>query len=97
MKINTVIMRGVNDDELPDFTMYAKEKNVNVRFIEYMPFTSNSWNKDSFISYVEMKERIEKLLPLTALPSNGITKDYMLERLKRNDQFHLFCIRAFLR
>lgn len=82
VKINTVIMRGVNDNELPDFAYYAKEKNVNVRFIEYMPFTSNSWNKDSFISYVEMKERIEKLLPLIALPSNGITKDYMLNGSK---------------
>lgn len=86
-KINTVIMKGVNDDELLDFTNYAKEKNVNVRFIEYMPFTNNSWNKDSFISYAEMKERIEKVFPLTPLPSTGITKDYMLSDFKSKISF----------
>lgn len=38
LKINVVVMRGVNDDEIVDFVEMTREKEVEVRFIEYMPF-----------------------------------------------------------
>ena len=38
VKINCVMMKGVNDKELGDFVEWTKDKNVDVRFIEYMPF-----------------------------------------------------------
>lgn len=38
LKINCVVMRGVNDDEMLDFVELTRERNIDVRFIEYMPF-----------------------------------------------------------
>ncbi len=41
VKVNCVVMRGLNDDELGDFVEMTREKEVDVRFIEYMPFDGN--------------------------------------------------------
>ncbi len=38
------MMRGINDDELPDFVALTRDRPVNVRFIEYMPFDGNVWS-----------------------------------------------------
>ena len=38
LKINCVVMKGVNDMEIPDFVTLTKDKPIEVRFIEYMPF-----------------------------------------------------------
>ena len=51
MKINVVLMNGVNDDELGDFVELTRNDPINVRFIEFMPFNDNKWNHDKFISY----------------------------------------------
>jgi len=60
VKINAVIMKGINDDEIPGFIEFVKERNLNIRFIEYMPFTSNGWNEKEFISYQEIKNIAEE-------------------------------------
>jgi molybdenum cofactor biosynthesis protein A len=65
-KINAVIIRGFNDDELLDFVEFARALSVSVRFIEYMPFPGNNWNQSQYIPFVEMKQRIEsryRLIP----------------------------------
>jgi molybdenum cofactor biosynthesis enzyme MoaA len=41
LKINCVVMKGINDDEILDFVEFTKDKDVYVRFIEYMPFDGN--------------------------------------------------------
>lgn len=61
VKINTVVMRGINDHELLNFVAYTKDMPVNVRFIEYMPFDGNKWNKDKLVPYKEMTQRIESI------------------------------------
>ena len=43
VKVNVVLMRGVNDEELLDFVAMTKDEPINVRFIEYMPFDGNKW------------------------------------------------------
>lgn len=58
VKINCVIMKGFNDVELRDFVNMSKELPVDIRFIEWMPFNDNGWNKDRFFSYEEMMKRI---------------------------------------
>jgi molybdenum cofactor biosynthesis protein A len=58
-KVNTVIMNGVNDDELFNFIDLTKELPIEVRFIEFMPFKGNNWNSDKCISYNEIIERIQ--------------------------------------
>ena len=42
VKLNCVVMRGVNDDELLDFVALTRDADINVRFIEYMPFDGNA-------------------------------------------------------
>jgi cyclic pyranopterin phosphate synthase len=60
VKVNVVVMKGVNDDEISDFVELTRNKNVNVRFIEYMPFDGNVWSTDKLVSYKEMKQEVEK-------------------------------------
>lgn len=50
-KINCVVMNGFNDSELCDFVEMTRDKDVDVRFIEYMPFTGNRWDTDKMITY----------------------------------------------
>lgn len=47
-------MRGFNDDEICDFVELTKDKPINVRFIEFMPFDGNVWNVKKLVSYAEM-------------------------------------------
>lgn len=49
VKINVVVMRGVNEDEILDFVALTKELPVNVRFIEYMPFDDNAWSRNKMV------------------------------------------------
>ena len=58
LKINCVVMRGLNDDEILDFIELTREKNVDVRFIEYMPFDGNRWNTRKMVPYNEMVDII---------------------------------------
>ncbi len=59
IKINTVIIKGFNDDEILDFAKLAKIFNHHIRFIEYMPFgDSNLWDNSKIITSHEIEERI---------------------------------------
>ncbi len=71
LKVNTVVMRGFNDDELLDFVEFANAHALNVRFIEYMPFWDNGWSEVQFISYRQMKEIIEAKYHLVPLQRNS--------------------------
>jgi GTP 3',8-cyclase len=44
VQVNVVVMRGVNDDEVGDFVELTRDRPINVRFIEYMPFDGNVWS-----------------------------------------------------
>ncbi len=80
IKINTVIINGLNDNEINDFVQFAVEKNVNVRFIEYMPFSNNEYDKSKFISFIEIKKIIETIFQLTELENktSSVTRDYQI-------------------
>lgn len=58
VKVNCVVMRGLNDDEVLDFVELTREKDVDIRFIEYMPFDGNKWNTKKMVSYSEMTDII---------------------------------------
>jgi cyclic pyranopterin phosphate synthase len=65
IKINTVLIRGINDDEVEDFIRLALERPLNIRFIEFMPSGEEVINKleNKFISVLEIKENFtEKYL-----------------------------------
>lgn len=83
LKLNTVVMRGVNDDELEDFVELARFSPLEVRFIEFMPFTANGWSQDSFISWLDMKDLIGRSYPLVPLngaePEGGVARRFTVE------------------
>jgi molybdenum cofactor biosynthesis protein A len=58
VKLNCVVMKGINDDELADFCNLTRDYRVDVRFIEFMPFDGNHWSDDRFLSYADMLEII---------------------------------------
>lgn len=66
LKINAVIQKGVNDDEIFDLMGLAAERDIEVRFIEFMPFNGKG-NHPGFISADEIKEKIESKHTLQAL------------------------------
>ncbi|KAK6307642.1 hypothetical protein J4Q44_G00227900 [Coregonus suidteri] len=69
IKVNCVVMRGLNEDELLDFVALTEKKPLEVRFIEYMPFDGNKWNFKKMVSYQEMLDRIRQQWPsLEKLP-----------------------------
>lgn len=71
VKINCVVMRGVNDDEVGGFVAMTRDRPIEVRFIEYMPFQGNGWTDDAFIPYAEIIERIETSHPALARQEDG--------------------------
>ncbi|KAI8219781.1 Molybdenum cofactor biosynthesis protein 1 [Colletotrichum sp. SAR 10_86] len=62
-KINCVVMRGRNDHEIVPFVEMTREKDVEVRFIEYMPFDGNKWNQGKMLGYAEMLDMIREKFP----------------------------------
>ena len=58
VKVNCVVMRGVNDEECLDFVEFARDRDVTVRFIEYMPFDGNLWQNKKMVPYFEIVDRI---------------------------------------
>jgi len=57
-KINVVIMKGLNDDEILDFVELTKLYPIEVRFIEFMPFSGNRWSSNQVLTLNEIVERI---------------------------------------
>ncbi|XP_047413379.1 molybdenum cofactor biosynthesis protein 1 isoform X1 [Sciurus carolinensis] len=69
VKVNCVVMRGLNEDELLDFVTLTQGLPLDVRFIEYMPFDGNKWNFKKMVSYKEMLDTIRQQWPeLEKLP-----------------------------
>jgi GTP 3',8-cyclase len=80
LKINVVVMRGVNDDEILDFVAWGKDRPVNVRFIEYMPFPDNKWSTGGLMPYAEMRALIARehdLIPQVG-ERTAVGKDFRL-------------------
>lgn len=63
IKVNCVVMNGQNEKEIVDFVSFTQERDVEVRFIEYMPFDGNRWNHDRMVSFDKMKELIRAEYP----------------------------------
>lgn len=67
VKVNVVVMRGVNDDELIDLVEWGKDLDLHIRFIEFMPFDGNSWDWSKVFSYSDMLETIGERYPIHKL------------------------------
>jgi len=68
VKLNVVVQRGVNDDELVDFARFGRERGVVVRFIEFMPLdATGEWTSRAVVSQSEIVERVGAVFPLEPL------------------------------
>jgi GTP 3',8-cyclase len=68
IKINAVIVRGHNDDEVADFAAFAREHDVKMRYIEFMPLDSgHDWAREDVVSGREIHDRIHERFPLVKL------------------------------
>jgi len=69
LKINMVVMRGVNDDEILEFAGMARTRPWQVRFIEFMPLDGDSgWTRDQVVTAKEILEQIHRRWPLELVP-----------------------------
>ena len=65
------MMRGINNDEIIDFVELAKERDISVRFIEFVPYTGNQWEDKRFFSHQEIMDIV--------------TKKYSVQRINEED------------
>lgn len=81
IKLNVVVMKDINDDELLDFAEWTLVDPIHVRFIEFMPFIGNNWEWGKVVSYKELKKRIEHLYRLEKLydKPNATSKCYRVK------------------
>jgi len=68
VKLNVVVMRGINDDEIIDFVRLTKTLPLHVRFIEFMPFSGNKWKTDEVFTHAEILSKLEPEFDIVKLP-----------------------------
>ena len=79
IKINVVSAKNVNDTEINEFVNFAVDRDLNLRFIEYMPFSNNGWNNAQFIPADEIIDTIKFKYNVVELPKeNSITRDFII-------------------
>jgi cyclic pyranopterin phosphate synthase len=74
VKLNCVVIRGVNDDEVVDIAAYGRDRGVGVRFIEFMPLDADGeWSMDRVVPAREILDRIDAVFPLEGdhVPGSG--------------------------
>ena len=81
VKINVVVVKGLNDQEILDFVNLTKDQSITVRFIEFMPFDGNNWNADKLVTWQEMLQQIGEKYQLTtfATEASDTSKYYTVE------------------
>ncbi|KHJ93676.1 putative molybdenum cofactor biosynthesis protein A [Oesophagostomum dentatum] len=82
VKLNTVVIRNINDGEVNDFVEMTKNRRIDVRFIEYMPFGGNHFSTTKFIDYktllTSINERYEGLVHRLQDSPNDTTKAFKI-------------------
>ncbi len=87
VKVNCVLMKGFNDNEIIDFITITKDLPIQVRFIEFMPFDGNRWNMDKLVSLEEVLSQVnsnfkaENIIKLKDAV-NDTTKSYQIKNHK---------------
>lgn len=87
VKVNVVLIKGFNENEITDFIQLTKELPISVRFIEFMPFDGNKWEKEKMISYEEVMRYVynefeEKDVERLVDAKNDTTKNYKIKSYK---------------
>ncbi len=75
VKVNAVLMRGFNDDQIEAFAEFSRREGVIVRFIEFMPLEEDRvWAPETVVRLEEIVERLGRVRPLVALPPNQLSE-----------------------
>lgn len=98
LRLNCVMMKGVNDDEIIDLVKLTEHYPIRLRFIEFMPFTGNAWSKEKVLSTDDLIREIQKQYPLQKMQDEQHATDsaYFIPNFKGNIGFistvsHPFC------
>ena len=84
VKLNCVLMKNQNDDEILDFIQLTENKKIGIRFIEFMPFDGNKWDFSKTVSYAAVMKKVsefygeENLLKLNS-DANSTSKNFQLK------------------
>ncbi len=81
VKINVVVMKGLNDDEILDFISLTKHNNIEVRFIEFMPFSGNQWTSNQVFTLHEILVKVSSkydVIPVEPEP-NDTSSRYIID------------------
>jgi GTP 3',8-cyclase len=78
VKVNMVVMQGVNEFEVPDFVAWGRELPLHIRFIEYMPFDGNGWSAAQVVTHRQILEMVGDRFPVEKLQDgpNDTAKAY---------------------
>jgi cyclic pyranopterin phosphate synthase len=75
VKVNCVLLRGFNDDQIEGFGEFARREGVILRFIEFMPLEEDRiWSPDVVVREAEIVERLSRVMPLVTLPPNAASE-----------------------
>lgn len=75
IKVNSVVIRGINDDQALKFAEFARQKKVSVRFIEFMPLDNGKvWKRELVVPGDELRERINHTYRLERVPSENLSE-----------------------
>jgi molybdenum cofactor biosynthesis protein A, bacterial len=75
LKVNCVLLRGFNDDQIEGFAHFARNEGVVVRFIEFMPLEEGRlWTPEMVVTLKEIVERIGRVMPLVEMPARDASE-----------------------
>lgn len=87
VKLNAVLIKDFNDDEIIDFIEFTKSNTIAVRFIEFMPFDGNKWNMEKIVSLADINTKVanhylpDQIIRLTD-EDNDTAKNYTIKNYK---------------
>ncbi|HEY4799180.1 MAG TPA: radical SAM protein, partial [Bacteroidia bacterium] len=83
VKVNAVMIKGTNEDEIGDFIEWTKDQNLHMRFIEFMPFDGNKWDVSKVVSLetilAKSKSRFGEKVKRISDRKNDTSKNYRIE------------------
>ena len=84
VKLNVVVKKGFNEDEILDFIRWTKTNDIHVRFIEFMPFAGNNWSMEEVVSYKEILKTVKEHYGIEKLrdSANSTSKAYSVNGFK---------------
>jgi molybdenum cofactor biosynthesis protein A len=82
VKINVVLIKGVNDNEITDFIQLTQFLPLSIRFIEFMPFAGNAWDKSKMVSQMEILDQVNQFFSHDQLEKLEDEKNFTAREFK---------------